>query len=29
MMEALVGGMRYEMVELPDSLVDTTVFVGE
>jgi RNA recognition motif-containing protein len=27
-MEALVGGMRYEMVELPDSLVDTTVFVG-
>jgi hypothetical protein len=28
MMEALVGGMRYEMVELPDSLVDTTVFVG-
>lgn len=27
-MEEFVGGMRYEMVELPDSLVDTTVFVG-
>lgn len=28
MMEVFVGGMRYEMVELPDSLVDTTIFVG-
>ena len=28
MMEEFVGGMRYEMVELPDSLVDTTIFVG-
>lgn len=27
-MEQFVGGMRYEMVELPDSLVDTTIFVG-
>lgn len=27
-MEEFVGGMRYEMVELPDSLVDTTIFVG-
>eukprot|EP00558_Chaetoceros_sp_UNC1202_P010948 CAMPEP_0197247088 /NCGR_PEP_ID=MMETSP1429-20130617/26092_1 /TAXON_ID=49237 /ORGANISM="Chaetoceros sp., Strain UNC1202" /LENGTH=265 /DNA_ID=CAMNT_0042707905 /DNA_START=103 /DNA_END=900 /DNA_ORIENTATION=- len=28
MMEVFAGGMRYEMVELPDSLVDTTVFIG-
>lgn len=28
MMENFVGGKRYEMVELPDSLVDTTVFIG-
>lgn len=28
MMEEFVGGMRYEMVDLPDSMVDTTVFVG-
>ena len=28
MMEMFVGGQRYEMVELPDSLVDTTLFVG-
>lgn len=26
--EILAGGQRYEMVELPDSMVDTTVFVG-
>lgn len=27
-MEQFVGGVRYEMVELPDCLVDTTIFVG-
>jgi len=27
-MEEYAGGMRHEMVDLPDSLVDTTVFVG-
>jgi hypothetical protein len=27
-MEELVGGERYEMVPLPDSMVDTTIFVG-
>lgn len=26
--EVLVGGERYEMVPLPDSIVDTTLFVG-
>ena len=26
--ELLAGGQRYEMVELPDSMVDTTIFVG-
>ena len=26
--EILAGGERYEMVELPDSMVDTTIFVG-
>ncbi len=26
--EILAGGTRYEMVELPDSMVDTTIFVG-
>lgn len=26
--EVLAGGQRYEMVELPDSMVDTTIFVG-
>ena len=28
MMEQLIGGERYEMVPLPDSMVDTTLFVG-
>lgn len=28
MMESLVGGIRYEMVPLPDSMMDTTLFVG-
>lgn len=28
MMEMSIGGMRYEMVELPDSMMDTTLFVG-
>lgn len=27
-MENMVGGERYEMVPLPDSMVDTTIFVG-
>jgi hypothetical protein len=27
-MEEMVGGVRYEMVELPDSMVDFTIFVG-
>mmetsp|Transcript_19424 Transcript_19424/g.29407 ORF Transcript_19424/g.29407 Transcript_19424/m.29407 type:complete len:276 (+) Transcript_19424:90-917(+) len=27
-MESFVGGMRYEMVELPDSLVETACFIG-
>ncbi len=26
--EILAGGQRYEMVELPDSMLDTTIFVG-
>ena len=26
--EILAGGQRYEMVELPDSMIDTTIFVG-
>jgi hypothetical protein len=26
--EMMVGGERYEMVPLPDSMVDTTLFVG-
>ena len=26
--EVLAGGQRYQMVELPDSMVDTTIFVG-
>jgi hypothetical protein len=28
LMEMMVGGERYEMVPLPDSMVDTTLFVG-
>lgn len=28
MMEIMVGGERYEMVPLPDSMMDTTLFVG-
>jgi RNA recognition motif-containing protein len=28
MMEMVVGGSRYEMVELPDSMVETTIYVG-
>lgn len=28
MMEDFIDGVRYEMVDLPDSMVDTTVFVG-
>jgi RNA recognition motif-containing protein len=28
MMEGIAGGQRYSMVELPDSMVDTTIFVG-
>lgn len=28
MMELMLGGMRYENVPLPDSMMDTTVFVG-
>jgi len=28
MMEMVAGGRRYEMVDLPDSMVDTTLFVG-
>jgi hypothetical protein len=28
MMELMVGGQRYEMVPLPDSMMDTTLFVG-
>ena len=27
-MELLVGGERYEMVPLPDSMMDTTLYVG-
>ena len=27
-LEQMVGGERYEMNELPDSMMDTTVFVG-
>jgi hypothetical protein len=26
--ESMVGGERYEMVPLPDSMLDTTLFVG-
>ena len=26
--EMMVGGIRYEMVPLPDSMMDTTLFVG-
>lgn len=28
MMEMFVGGERYENVPLPDSMLDTTIFVG-
>jgi hypothetical protein len=28
LMEMMVGGERYDMVPLPDSMVDTTLFVG-
>lgn len=28
MMEMMVGGQRFEMVPLPDSMLDTTIFVG-
>ncbi len=28
MMEMLIGGERYENVPLPDSMLDTTIFVG-
>jgi len=28
LMEIFAGGERYEMVELPDSLMETTIFVG-
>jgi len=28
MMEMLIGGQRYENVPLPDSMLDTTIFVG-
>ena len=28
MMELIVGGPKYEMVPLPDSMMDTTLFVG-
>lgn len=28
LLEQLMGGERYEMNELPDSMMDTTVFVG-
>ena len=28
MMELMVGGPKYEMVPLPDSMMDTTLFVG-
>jgi RNA recognition motif-containing protein len=27
-MEMMIGGERYEMVSLPDGMVDTTLFVG-
>ena len=27
-MELLIGGARYEMVELPDSMMSTTLWVG-
>ena len=26
--EMMIGGIRYEMVPLPDSMMDTTIFVG-
>ena len=26
--EMVAGGQRYEMIPLPDSMVDTTIFVG-
>jgi len=28
MMEMIAGGRKYDMVDLPDRLVDTTIFVG-
>ncbi|KAL3903726.1 MAG: hypothetical protein SGILL_010339, partial [Bacillariaceae sp.] len=28
MMEMMIGGQRFEMVPLPDSMMDTTIFVG-
>jgi len=28
MMEMIVGGNRYKMVDLPDSMLDTTLYVG-
>lgn len=28
LMETMVGGQRFEMVPLPDSMIDTTIFVG-
>ena len=28
LLEQMVGGERFEMVPLPDSMVDTTLFVG-
>lgn len=28
LMELMVGGQRFEMVPLPDSMMDTTIFVG-
>ena len=27
-MEMVIGGSRYEMVDLPDSMLDTTLYVG-
>lgn len=28
LMEMMIGGERFEMVPLPDSMMDTTIFVG-
>lgn len=28
LMEMMIGGQRFEMVPLPDSMLDTTIFVG-